>query len=75
MLLKKFSEFNYEAGIDEAGRGCLAGPLTAAAVILKKDFNNIDLNDSKKLSPKKRLELKRIVEENALAYSVAFRIA
>jgi len=72
MLLKKFSEFNYEAGIDEAGRGCLAGPLTAAAVILKKDFNNIDLNDSKKLSPKKRLELKRIIEENALAYSVAF---
>ena len=72
MLLKKFSEFNYEAGIDEAGRGCLAGPLTAAAVILKKDFSNIDLNDSKKLSPKKRLELKRIIEENALAYSVAF---
>ena len=58
MLMNKFSKFKYEAGIDEAGRGSLAGPVTAAAVILEKDFKNKDLNDSKKLSPKKRLELK-----------------
>ena len=72
MLMNKFSKFKYEAGIDEAGRGSLAGPVTAAAVILGKDLNNKDLNDSKKLSPKKRLELKKYIEKNALAYSVAF---
>ncbi len=70
--MNKFSKFKYEAGIDEAGRGSLAGPVTAAAVILEKDFKNKDLNDSKKLSPKKRLELKKYIEKNALAYSVAF---
>ena len=72
MLMNKFSKFKYEAGIDEAGRGSLAGPVTAAAVILEKDFKNKDLKDSKKLSPKKRLELKKYIEKNALAYSVAF---
>lgn len=72
MLMNKFSEFKYEVGIDEAGRGSLAGPVTAAAVILGKDLKNKDLNDSKKLSPKKRLELKKYIEKNALAYSVAF---
>ena len=72
MLMNKFSKFKYEAGIDEAGRGSLAGPVTAAAVILEKDFKNKDLNDSKKLSPKKRLKLKKYIEKNALAYSVAF---
>ena len=70
--MNKFSKFKYEAGIDEAGRGSLAGPVTAAAVILGKDLTNKDLNDSKKLSPKKRLELKKYIEKNALAYSVAF---
>ena len=70
--MNKFSKFKYEAGIDEAGRGSLAGPVTAAAVILEKDFKNKDLNDSKKLSAKKRLELKKYIEKNALAYSVAF---
>ena len=70
--MKKFSKFKYEAGIDEAGRGSLAGPVTAAAVILGKNFENKNLNDSKKLSPKKRLELKKYIEKNALAYSVAF---
>ena len=70
--MNKFSKFKYEAGIDEAGRGSLAGPVTAAAVILGKDLENKDLNDSKKLSPKKRLELKKYIEKNALAYSVAF---
>jgi len=72
MLMNKFSKFKYEAGIDEAGRGSLAGPVTAAAVILGKNFDNKNLNDSKKLSPKKRLELKQYIEKNALAYSVAF---
>ena len=72
MLMKKFSKFKYEAGIDEAGRGSLAGPVTAAAVILGKNLKNKDLKDSKKLSPKKRLELKKYIEKNALAYSVAF---
>ena len=70
--MNKFSKFKYEAGIDEAGRGSLAGPVTAAAVILGKDLRNKDLNDSKKLSPKKRLELKKYIEKNALAYSIAF---
>ena len=72
MLMKTFSEFKHEAGIDEAGRGSLAGPVTAAAVILGKNFENNDLNDSKKLSSIKRLELKKYIEKNALAYSVAF---
>ena len=61
-----------EAGTDEAGRGALAGPVTAAAVILGKKFENKNLNDSKKLSQSKRLELKKFIEKNALAYSVAF---
>ena len=72
MLMNKFSKFKYEAGIDEAGRGSLAGPVTAAAVILGKKFENKNLNDSKKLSQRKRLELKKFIEKNALAYSVAF---
>ena len=70
--MNKFSKFKYEAGIDEAGRGSLAGPVTAAAVILGKKFKNKNLNDSKKLSQSKRLELKKFIEKNALAYSVAF---
>ena len=72
MLMNKFSKFKYEAGIDEAGRGSLAGPVTAAAVILGKDFKGKNLDDSKKLSQRKRLELKKYIEKNALAYSVAF---
>ena len=70
--MNKFSKFKYEAGIDEAGRGSLAGPVTAAAVILGKDFKGKNLDDSKKLSQRKRLELKKYIEKNALAYSVAF---
>ena len=72
MLLNNFSEFKYEAGVDEAGRGSLAGPVTAAAVIFDKDFNHDELNDSKKISLKKRVELKKVIQENSLAYSVAF---
>ena len=59
-----------EAGADEAGRGALAGPVTAAAVILPKRFSNSDLNDSKKLSAKKRIALRKIIEKDAVAYSV-----
>ena len=72
MLMKRFSKFKYEAGVDEAGRGSLAGPVTAAAVILGKNFKGKNLDDSKKLSQSKRLELKKFIEKNALAYSVAF---
>jgi ribonuclease HII len=61
-----------EAGTDEAGRGCLAGPVVAAAVILPKSFVHPLLNDSKKLSEKQRALLKLIIEKEALAYAVAF---
>lgn len=60
-----------ECGTDEAGRGCLAGPVTAAAVILKPKFSNSLLNDSKQLSEKKRLILKPIIETEALSFGVA----
>jgi ribonuclease HII len=60
-----------EAGCDEAGRGCLAGPVFAAAVILPKDFDNEILNDSKQLSLKQRNNLRIIIEEKALGYAVA----
>lgn len=58
------------AGTDEAGRGCLAGPVTAAAVILPKDFKNTILNDSKTMSLKNRNTLKSYIEEEALAFGV-----
>lgn len=61
-----------EAGCDEAGRGCLAGPVVAAAVILPKNFKNNLLNDSKKLTEKQRYELRKIIEEEAVSYGVAF---
>lgn len=60
-----------EAGTDEAGRGCLAGPVTAAAVILPANFKSDILNDSKKLAPKQRLFLKDQIVEEALSYAVA----
>ncbi len=59
-----------EAGCDEAGRGCLAGPVFASAVILPEDFENDLLNDSKKLSEKQRNELRPIIESQAIAYAV-----
>lgn len=71
MLLSYFQETLIEAGCDEAGRGCLAGPVFAAAVIFPKDYYNPILNDSKKLSEKKRMELRPIIEQEALAYAVA----
>jgi len=60
-----------EAGCDEAGRGCLAGPVFAAAVILPKDFKNDILNDSKLLSDRQRRELVPIIKEQAISYAVA----
>ena len=60
-----------ECGTDEAGRGCLAGPVTAAAVILKPGFQNKTLNDSKQLSEKSRDELRLIIEKEALSFAVA----
>jgi ribonuclease HII len=60
-----------EAGCDEAGRGCLAGPVFAAAVILPKNFRNKDLNDSKKLTAKQRLIMKDLIVNSALAWNVA----
>jgi len=59
-----------EAGCDEAGRGCLAGPVVAAAVILPKDFKNDILNDSKQLSEKNRDKLRLIIEKEALAWAI-----
>ena len=59
-----------EAGTDEAGRGCLAGPVSAAAVIFSENYSNPDLNDSKKLSEKKRNELRKTIEKEALAFSI-----
>lgn len=60
-----------ECGTDEAGRGCLAGPVTAAAVILPDQFNNRELTDSKQLSEKKREILKPIIESEALSFGVS----
>ena len=59
-----------EAGCDEAGRGCLAGPVVAAAVILKNDANYPELNDSKQLTEKKRMLLRELVMKEALSYGV-----
>ncbi len=72
MLQRNFSGYRLEAGTDEAGRGCLAGPVVAAAVILSKKFKHPFLNDSKQLTEKQRLELKPFIEENALAFGVSF---
>ena len=70
MLLTNFSGFSNECGTDEAGRGCLAGPVTAASVILPHDFTLKLLNDSKQLSGKVREYLKPLVEEKAISFSV-----
>jgi ribonuclease HII len=69
-LEKNYSAFELEVGTDEAGRGCLSGPVVAAAVILPKDFEHPLLNDSKKLSEKQRQLLRPIIEEKALAFGV-----
>ena len=71
MLKFNYSNNMLECGTDEAGRGCLCGPVTAAAVILPEGFENSILNDSKQLSEKKRYQLRPYIEEHALAFSVA----
>ncbi|NQY06774.1 MAG: ribonuclease HII [Flavobacteriaceae bacterium] len=70
MLALKLKHDLIECGTDEAGRGCLCGPVTAAAVILPDDFKNELLTDSKQLTEKKRNELRPIIEEQALAFGV-----
>lgn len=71
MLLPYFQDDLIEAGCDEAGRGCLAGPVFAAAVILPKSFSHDVLTDSKQLSEKNRYELRIYIEQEAIAYAVA----
>ena len=70
MLLPYYNESLVEAGCDEAGRGCLAGSVYAAAVILPKDYHNDLLNDSKQLTAKKRYMLREQIERDAIAWAV-----
>jgi ribonuclease HII len=70
MLLPYYNETLIEAGCDEAGRGCLAGSVYAAAVILPKDYHNELLNDSKQLTAKKRYLLREQIERDAIAWAV-----
>lgn len=72
MSLAPFLTTFNEAGCDEAGRGCLAGPVVAAAVILPKDFKNELLNDSKKISEKNRNKLRLIIEAEATSWGIGF---
>lgn len=65
-----FKEFDCEAGCDEAGRGCLAGSVYAAAVVFPKDYTNEDLNDSKQLTDKRRKQLREVIERDATAWAV-----
>lgn len=71
-LLPYYDKDKMEAGCDEAGRGCLAGPVVAASVILPKDFRHPFLNDSKQLSEKKRDQLRPIIEREAISFGVSF---
>lgn len=71
MLKKSWTKNLLEVGCDEAGRGCLCGPVVAAAVILNKDFQHNLINDSKKLSAKTRLELEIYIKEHVLEYAIA----
>ena len=70
MLASPYYEGKIEAGCDEAGRGCLAGSVYAAAVILPDDYQNELLNDSKQLTEKRRYELREIIERDAIAWAV-----
>ena len=72
MLKNNFSGFQLEVGTDEAGRGCLSGPVVAAAVILPANFKHELLNDSKQLSEYKREILRPVIEKEALAYGISF---
>ncbi len=75
MLLNTYQDILLEAGCDEAGRGCYAGPVFAAAVILPADFYHPLLNDSKKLSEKQRQELEPIIKSKAIAWAIASQTA
>jgi ribonuclease HII len=70
-LFSSYTADKIEVGCDEAGRGCLAGPVVAAAVILPKDFYHADLTDSKKISKKKRELLRPIIEKEAIAFQIS----
>ncbi|HTF81616.1 MAG TPA: ribonuclease HII [Cytophagales bacterium] len=70
MALIHYSQDLVEVGVDEAGRGCLAGPVVAAAVVLPKRFKNDLLNDSKKLNEKQRVELREIILKEAISWAV-----
>ena len=70
MLLQYLEKGRIECGVDEAGRGCLAGPVFAAAVILPESFSNELLNDSKQLTEKQRYALRPIIEAEAVAYAI-----
>ncbi|MBP3259565.1 MAG: ribonuclease HII [Prevotella sp.] len=70
MLESHYYQGKVEAGCDEAGRGCLAGSVYAAAVILPEDYQNEELNDSKQLTDKRRKELRKIIERDAVAWAV-----
>ena len=71
MLLARYQHELLEAGCDEAGRGCLAGPVFAAAVILAADFDHHLLNDSKQLAEDDRYQLREEIEKTAVAYAIA----
>ena len=71
MLKPFYQKLSPEAGCDEAGRGCLAGPVFAAAVILPKNFSDPLLNDSKKISEKLRYQLREMIEKTAISWAVA----
>ena len=70
MLEVQYSDYDFECGTDEAGRGSLAGPVTAAAVILNKNFKSKLITDSKKLSVNQRKEAKKLILENCIAYAI-----
>ena len=71
MLKSNYSDHELECGLDEAGRGCLAGPVTAAAVIFKPEYKNEKINDSKKLNIKERSDLTKIILKNSVAFSIS----
>ena len=71
MLKKHYLKGTIEAGCDEAGRGCLAGPVFAAAVIFPAGFNHPQINDSKQLSARQRYQLREIIESSAVSYAVS----
>ena len=70
MLEVQYSDYDFECGTDEAGRGSLAGPVTAAAVILNKNFKSKLITDSKKMSVNQRKEAKKLILENCIAYAI-----